>query len=156
MHVSAVYLMKSLTLHNSCFMFQIDTTCRQTSLQALKEHAFLGSRFGLFFSNVVSFQPWGHKIHFSDVSSVIKSVLIFNNNSSKELIERFWKLKVLHNLKKNIQCANTNNYTNQWYTSVQNMKINKHFHIKHGTNTCIQDCTCVHTHTHTPKHGSFS
>ena len=31
-------------------------------------------------------------------------------------MERFWKLKTLYRLKKNIQCANTHNYTNQWYT----------------------------------------
>ena len=107
------------------------------------------------FSNMVSFQPWGHKIHFSDVSSVIKNVLIYNNNNNNnELIECFWKLKVLHNLKKNIQCANTHNYTNQWNTSVQNMKINKHLHTKHGTNTCTQDRTRAQTHTnmgHSPE-----
>ena len=35
-----------------------------------------------------------------------------NNNNHRELIERFWNLKALYNLKKNIQCTNTHNYTN--------------------------------------------
>ena len=43
--------------------------------------------------------------------------------TTRELIERFRKLKGLYNLKKNIQCAYTHNYTNQWYTSVQNIRI---------------------------------
>ena len=53
-----------------------------------------------------------------------------NNNNIRELIERFRKLKALNNLKKNIHCANTHNYTNQWYTN-EHTKINKHFHTKH-------------------------
>ena len=35
-----------------------------------------------------------------------------NNNNHREFIERFWNLKALYNLKKNIQCTNTHNYTN--------------------------------------------
>ena len=42
-----------------------------------------------------------------------------DNNNDRELIECFWKLKEHYNLKKNIQCANTHNYTNQWYISIQ-------------------------------------
>ena len=45
----------------------------------------------------------------------------FNNNNNRELTEHFQKLKTLYNLKKNLQCANTRNYTNQWYTSIQNI-----------------------------------
>ena len=51
---------------------------------------------------------------------------INNNNNNRELIEHFWKLKALYKLKKNIQCADTHNYTNQLYT--KHTKINKHFH----------------------------
>ena len=38
-----------------------------------------------------------------------------NNNkyNNRELTERFRNLKALCNLKKNIQCTNTHNYTNQ-------------------------------------------
>ena len=36
-----------------------------------------------------------------------------NNNNNRELIERFRNLKTLYNLKKNIQCTNTHNYTGQ-------------------------------------------
>ena len=41
--------------------------------------------------------------------------------NNRKLIERFWKLKALYILKKNTQRANTHNYTNQWYTSIQNI-----------------------------------
>ena len=40
------------------------------------------------------------------------------NNNNREFTEHFWKLKALYNLKKNIQYANTHNYTNQWYTKL--------------------------------------
>ena len=56
-----------------------------------------------------------------------------NNNNNRELIERFWKLKALYNLKKNIQCADTHNYTNQWYTSVQNWRLCFHSPIAYST-----------------------
>ena len=36
-----------------------------------------------------------------------------NNNNNTELIERFRNLKALYNLKKNIHCTHTHNYTNQ-------------------------------------------
>ena len=36
-----------------------------------------------------------------------------NNNNNRELTERFRNLKALFDLKKNIQCTNTHNYTNQ-------------------------------------------
>ena len=70
----------------------------------------------------------------------------------RELVERFRELKALYNLQKYIQCANTHNYTNQWYTSVQN--------IRKGTNICIQNMAKthahniarIHTHTHTHTH----
>jgi len=61
-----------------------------------------------------------------------------NNNNNRERIERFLKLKALYNLKKNIQCANTDNYTNQWYTSVQN--------IRKLTNIFIQNMAKTHAH----------
>ena len=73
-----------------------------------------------------------------------------DNNNNRELIERFRKLKALYNLKKNIQCPNIHNYTNQWYTSVQN--------IRKGTNICIQNLAKTHAHniarrhTHTHTH----
>ena len=35
------------------------------------------------------------------------------NNNNRELIECFWNLKVLYNLKKKMHCTNTHNYTNQ-------------------------------------------
>ena len=38
--------------------------------------------------------------------------ILYNYNNNKALIERFQNLKVLYNLKKNIQCTNTHNYTN--------------------------------------------
>ena len=68
-----------------------------------------------------------------------------------ELIEYFQKLKAVYNSKKNVQCASTHKYTNQWYTECT--ELNKHFHTKHGKNTRIQHhvCTCTHTHTHTHK-----
>ena len=37
----------------------------------------------------------------------------FINNNNRELIEHFQNLKALYNFKKNIQCTNTHNYTNQ-------------------------------------------
>ena len=36
-----------------------------------------------------------------------------NNYNNRELTERFRNRKALCNLKKNIQCTNTHNYTNQ-------------------------------------------
>ena len=36
-----------------------------------------------------------------------------NNNNNRELTERFQNLKALYNVKKNIQCTNTHNCTNQ-------------------------------------------
>ena len=36
----------------------------------------------------------------------------YNNNNNRELTEHFLDIKVLY-LKKNIQCTNTHNYTNQ-------------------------------------------
>ena len=35
------------------------------------------------------------------------------NNKNREVIERFQTLRALYNLKKTIQCTNTQNYTNQ-------------------------------------------
>ena len=52
---------------------------------------------------------------------------------------------------KNIQCANTHNYTKQWYTSIQNIgKVNKHFRKKYGKNTRTQDHVHMRTYTHNP------
>ena len=56
------------------------------------------------------------------VPSFYAPPLHYNNNNKRELIERVRYLKALYNLKKNIQCTNTHNYTNQWYTSVQNIR----------------------------------
>ena len=36
-----------------------------------------------------------------------------NYNNDRELTERFRNLKAIYNLKKNIHCTNTHNYTNQ-------------------------------------------
>ena len=67
------------------------------------------------------------------------------NNNNRELTECFWNLKVLYNLKKNIQHADTHNYTNQEYTRVQNMwKL---------TNIFMQNM--AKTHTHKIVHTSF-
>jgi len=63
-----------------------------------------------------------------------------DDNNNRELIERFRKLKALYNFRRK-KGANTHNYTGQWYISIQNMKINKHFHTKHGKNTHTQDHT---------------
>ena len=67
------------------------------------------------------------------------------NNNNREPTERFPKLKALYNLKSNnIQSTNTHNYTNQWYTIVQNIrKINEHIHTKHGKNTRTQKPICA-------------
>ena len=78
------------------------------------------------------------------------SLLVNNNNNNRKLMEHFQKLKAIYNLRKNIQYANTHNDTNQWYINIQNKKINKHFHPKHGKNTCIQD------HAHTYKYTSHT
>ena len=81
-----------------------------------------------------------------------KTLKMYNNNNNRELIERFRKLKALYNLKKSIQSANTHNYTNPWYTSVQNIRKN------HGKSTRTQDRARAHTHartharTHTHTH----
>ena len=50
---------------------------------------------------------------------------------------------MLYNLKKNIQCTNTHNYTDQ-YKRTKHAKINKHLHTKHKI-TCTCACTCTHT-----------
>ena len=76
--------------------------------------------------------------------------------NNRELIERFWKLKALYNLKKSIQCADTHNYANRWYTSIQNIrKLTNIFiqsmaktHAHKITRTCAHARTHTHTHTH--------
>ena len=69
-----------------------------------------------------------------------------NNNNNRELLEHFWKLKALYNLNNNnIQCTHTHNYTNQWYTRVQNIrKMNEHIYTKHGKNTRTQKPYALH------------
>ena len=75
---------------------------------------------------------------------------------NRELIERFWKLKALYNLKKSIQCADTHNYANRWYTSIQNIRKltfsykawQKHTHTRSRAPARAR----THTHTHTHPH----
>ena len=52
-------------------------------------------------------------IKYSTISShlYLRNKAHVYNNNNRELIERFWNLKALYNLKKNIQCTNTHNYT---------------------------------------------
>ena len=45
-----------------------------------------------------------------------------NHINNRNFLQRFLKLKALHILKENIKCADTHNYTNQWYTSIQNIR----------------------------------
>ena len=60
-------------------------------------------------------------------------------NSNREFIECFWRLKMLCNLKKNTQCANTDNYTHQWY-------ITSKGYTQTLTNIFVQSTT-KHAHT---------
>ena len=46
-----------------------------------------------------------------DCPEVFLFVVILNNNH-REFVESFQKPKMFYNLKKNIQCTNTHNYTN--------------------------------------------
>ena len=54
---------------------------------------------------------WDNRHTISSHWSYYKQPTVYNNN--RELIERLQILKVLYNLKKNIQCTNTHNYSNQ-------------------------------------------
>ena len=88
-----------------------------------------------------------------------------HNNNNRQLIERFQKLKALYNLKKNIQCANANSYTNQWktckhtkhtkiYIFIQSMArthARKITHTYAHTHTMPIKSTCTHSHTHTAE-----
>ena len=69
--------------------------------------------------------------------SVLTFNKLHNNNNNRELIERFWKFKAVYKLKKNIQSANTHNYTNQWYTSVTSQK----FHVFIVFLVCADNCS---------------
>ena len=93
---------------------------------------------------------WYHKHHFLTIP------LNKNNNNNSELIECFWKIKVLYNLKKNIQCTNTHNYANQWYTSIQNIQKLTNISIQSMAKTHAHKithmCELSHTHTHTHTH----
>ena len=83
----------------------------------------------------------------NNIIIIIKKI---NNNDHREIIEHFWKLKVVYNLTKNIQCINTHNYTNQSYISIQwYTHMNKHFHKKAWQKHMhTRSCThaCAHTH----------
>ena len=89
----------------------------------------------------------------------LERCLVENNN--RELIERFWKLKALYNLKKNIQCANTHDYVNgvQAYKTHREKRARAHTHTRmhahriartHNANTVAKSTrTHARTHTHT-------
>ena len=81
-----------------------------------------------------------------DVDRKLKVVCY--NNYNRELIDRFQNLKALYNVKKNIHCTNTHNYT-----SVQNKKIN--IFVQNMAKTHAHKIACVrkhaHTHTHTQR-----
>ena len=74
--------------------------------------------------------------------------------NNRELIERFWKLKALYNLKKSIQCADTHNYANRWYTSIQNIRKLTNIFIQSMAKTHAHKITrtCAHARTHTHTH----
>ena len=61
-----------------------------------------------------------------------------NSNNNREIVECFWRLKTLYNLKKNMQHADTQYryiyISNQWYINKQtkDTKINKHLNAKHA------------------------
>ena len=85
-------------------------------------------------------------------------LFLYNNSNYRELVtERPRRLKALYNLKKNIRRANTHNYTNQWYTSVQNIRKltflykawQKQAHTRLHAHACMYTHTHTHTHTHT-------
>ena len=46
-------------------------------------------------------------------SSICITYHYCSNNNNRELKEHFQNLKALYNLKKNMQCTDTHNYTNQ-------------------------------------------
>ena len=88
--------------------------------------------------------------HFVKIPSII--VAWNNNNNNRERIERFRKLKALYNLKKNIQCADTHNYTNQWYTSIQNIRKWTNIFIQSMAKTHAHKITRTWAHAHTQTH----
>ena len=94
-------------------------------------------------------------------------------NNNGKLKSTFGNSKHFTTLKKNIHCANTHNYANQWYTSVQNMRKltfsykiwQKHMHTRsharahthahtHERTQCQERAhvhQLIHTHTHTAE-----
>ena len=62
----------------------------------------------------LEFISWNSKEKtFGTFSQGLNTAINQNNNINRELTEQFQNLKVLYSLKKNIQCTNTHNYTNQ-------------------------------------------